>query len=421
MGEVTIIVGAQWGDEGKGKWVDILSPKMNWVARYQGGNNAGHTLYIDGVKTVLHQIPSGIFQKDKRCVLTAGVVVNPVQLIDEINKIKDRAPLTPDNLLLSARSHVITPWHIHLDTAREAASGGKIGTTKRGIGPTYESKASRSGIRLGHFVDAKARREWIDGMLTGDQGEFRAHYEHEQDQWKLFEEAAESVRSHVCDAEATLRQALKSGANILFEGAQGTLLDLDHGTYPYVTSSSTAAAGALTSVGFSPTFVKNIYGVSKAYATRVGGGPFPTELNDATGEYLRKEGAEFGATTGRPRRCGWLDAVALRYACQLNGFTAVILNKLDVLSAMETIRVAIAYEHPRLGRITHFPWDLQTLAECQPVYRDFPGWKTPIPKSGNFSKLPKAAREYVDHVQEMIETPITMVGTGVGREDGLFS
>lgn len=419
MNQVTIIVGAQWGDEGKGKWVDILSRRMDWVGRYQGGNNAGHTLYINGQKTVLHQIPSGIFTESLRCVLTAGVVINPEQLISEMEKIRGKAAISPGRLLVSARSHVITPWHVYLDGMREQASGGKIGTTKRGIGPTYESKAARTGLRVGHYIDATARGEWVKSM--SENADFKTHFSQNNAAWQSFFAAAEILSPFVCDAESHLRQALSAGKKILFEGAQGTLLDLDHGTYPYVTSSSTAAAGALASVGFSAKYVGEILGVSKAYATRVGGGPFPTELNDDVGEFLRSEGQEFGATTGRPRRCGWLDAVALRYAVATNGMTGVILNKLDVLSKLPTIRVAIAYEHPKQGRLTEFPWDPAVLADCRPIYEDFSGWQSEIPKSGAIADLPKAARVYVAAVEKMIDTAIPMVGTGVERCDGLYS
>lgn len=418
MGNVTIIVGAQWGDEGKGKWVDILAQDLDWVGRYQGGNNAGHTLYINGQKTVLHQIPSGIFTESLRCVLTAGVVVNPEQLIEEMTKIKDRAKISPDRLLVSARAHVITPWHIFQDGEREKASGGKIGTTKRGIGPTYETKAARTGLRIGHYIDPSACQEWVAAM--GENPIFKTHMRENSGLWASFFGAAEVLAPFVCDAESQIRKALAAKKRFLFEGAQGTLLDLDHGTYPYVTSSSTAAAGALASVGFSAKYVGRVLGVSKAYTTRVGGGPFPTELNEEVGAFLRKEGQEFGATTGRPRRCGWLDAVALRYASATNGMTGVILNKLDVLSKLPLLRVATAYQHPKLGRLTDFPWDPAVLAACEPVYQDFPGWEQDIPKSGAIADLPKAARAYVDAVEKLIDTPITMVGTGVGRGDGLF-
>lgn len=418
MGNVTILVGAQWGDEGKGKWIDILARDVDVVARYQGGNNAGHTLYVNGQKVVLHQIPSGIFQGDKVSVLSAGVVINPHQLVEEIKKVSPYTQLTPTRLWLSARAHVISPWHIYLDGKRETESSRPIGTTKRGIGPTYAEKANRSGIRLGDYIKSAKRKAWIEGLQ--EQPAFSSHYAAHKDDWDKFEAAAEVLAPFVVDAELKLRQEIKRGKKLLLEGAQGSLLDINHGTYPFVTSSETAAGGAFASVGFSPKAIHHIYGVAKAYVTRVGEGAFPTELKDEVGQHLATLGKEFGATTGRPRRCGWLDAVALRYAGETSGFDGIVLNKMDILTGLKEVKVCIAYDHPSLGRIEDFPWDHEVLAACRPVYKTFPGWSEAMPVSGRISDLPKAARSYVDGVEEILGIPISMVGTGVNREDALF-
>lgn len=419
MSVVTILVGAQWGDEGKGKWIDILADRADYVVRFQGGNNAGHTLYVNGEKVVLHQIPSGVFQKKMRSALAAGVVINPVQLVDEIKKIRKLADLTPEKLALSPRAHVISPWHIHLDSQQEAQAAKPIGTTKRGIGPTYAHKASRSGIRLGHYADAKLRKEWMETLAADDQ-EFASCLKKDAAAWQAFEDAADVIAPYITDVETELRAAMAAGKKMLMEGAQGALLDLNHGTYPFVTSSSTCAGGACSSVGFAPRYVGNVYGVAKAYLTRVGAGSMPTELNDAAGEHMSSVGQEFGATTGRRRRCGWLDAVALRYSMGVNGFESLILNKLDVLTGLKEIKIAVAYQHPKLGRITDFPWDDAILAECKPVYESFPGWDQDIPKSGAINDLPKAARDYVAAVAKAVGCKIEMVGTGVNRTDALY-
>lgn len=418
MTQVTILVGAQWGDEGKGKWIDILAADTDLVARYQGGNNAGHTLYVDGEKIVLHQIPSGIFH-NRFCALTAGVVVNPPELVKEMDKVASRVTFTPEMLWLSARASVITPWHIFIDGQREATASNPIGTTKKGIGPTYSDKINRTGLRIGEFIDAKRLDAWLDGMKAN--AEFAAHMQEHAEAWQDFKNAAARLKPFVCDAELRIRQALKDKKKALMEGAQGALLDINHGTYPYVTSSNTASGGAFAGIGFSPKQVRDIIGVAKAYVTRVGGGPMPSELNDEIGALIAKRGNEFGATTGRARRCGWLDGVALKYAVEMNGCTAVILNKIDILTGLNEIKMAVAYNHPTLGRITDFPWDTQVLAECTPEYISFPGWEEDMPTSGRIADLPKAALNYIRAVEEYIGCPITMVGTGVGRKDALFA
>lgn len=420
MSLVTVIVGAQWGDEGKGKWVDILAQSKHAIARYQGGNNAGHTLYIDGKKIVLHQIPSGIFHAEQICALLAGVVVNPAELVLEIEKIKTfGAHVNPSRLWLSARAHVITPWHIELDRRREQDSKNPIGTTKRGIGPTYSAKAARTGIRIGEYVDKDRRKHWISEMAAHDHA-FASHFAEHRETWERFESAATELAPFVCDAEHQIRQMLKEGRKVLLEGAQGALLDIDHGTYPYVTSSNTAAGGAVASLGFNPHLVDQIIGVAKAYATRVGEGPFPTELHDEVGQHIAHVGKEFGATTGRARRCGWLDIVALRYAVEASGCHALILNKMDILNDLDTIKYCVAYQHPKLGKLTTFPWDAKILADCTPVYESVPGWKSELPDHDAAHALPQAAKAYIKRVEELVGVPVSMVGTGVARQHAIF-
>ena len=418
MSQVTVVVGAQWGDEGKGKWVDVLAEKADIVARYQGGNNAGHTLWIRGTKYVLHQIPSGVFQKGLVSAMAAGVVIHPIGLVQEIEKMRGVVEINPQNLWISARAHVITPWHIHQDGSRESKTSTPIGTTKRGIGPTYSEKASRTGLRMGHYVKDEARKAWIRDMIEHEP-EFKAHVEANPAVWDEFHAAAATIAPFVCDAETNLRKSLKSGKRLLLEGAQGTLLDLDHGTYPFVTSSSTAAAGACASIGLSPKAITNVYGIAKAYVTRVGSGPFPTELHDAVGADIAKRGHEFGATTGRPRRCGWFDAVAFRYSAAVNGFDGVIVNKMDILSGIHELKICVKYRHPQLGDIEDFPWDAEILAKCEPVYVTLPGWTESLPKSGRVSNLPENARQYLAAIERYTGTRILWVGTGPGREEML--
>lgn len=419
MPNVNIAVGAQWGDEGKGKWIDIMSAHSDIVVRFQGGNNAGHTLYVEGQKVVLHQIPSGILHEETQAALGAGVVINPLQLQEEIESTQKLAPISPERLWLSARAHVITPWAIHRDGKSEEESDTPIGTTKRGIGPTYADKSARTGLRLGHFVDNERRNNWLSFAKKNISG-FADYYASDKAEWDRFEAAAEAIRPYVCDAEINLREAMREGKRVLVEGAQGTLLDIDHGTYPFVTSSSTIAGGALASVGFSGKQISNIYGIAKAYVTRVGEGPFPSELFDDDGAKLAEKGHEFGATTGRPRRCGWLDTVALKYSYLANGCTGLILNKMDILDHFETIKICTAYEHPKLGRIEQMPWDPFVLEECKPVFEEIAGWHEELPKKGHFKDMPQKAQDYVARVEELIEGRITMIGTGPNRGDALY-
>lgn len=416
---VTVLVGAQWGDEGKGKWIDVLAEKADLVVRFQGGNNAGHTLYIKGVKTVLHQLPSGIFHASQKSALTAGVVVNPSELVAEMEKVADRADLTPDRLWMSGRAHVITPWNIHLDEQREASTKSPIGTTRRGIGPTYAEKAARSGLRLGHYAQPSSLKAWIARMAEQNEA-FRIHLDDKREAWDKFAGAAAKLAPFVCDAEAKVRRMAQSGAKILLEGAQGTLLDIDHGTYPYVTSSSTGVGGAVAGIGLSPKLITDVIGIAKGYVTRVGEGPFPTELKDDVGQMIAKKGNEFGATTGRPRRVGWMDAVALRYVVDVNGLDGIVLNKLDILTGFNEVKIAVAYKHPELGILQELPWDTVELTRCEPIYETYPGWMDEIPSTGRIDDLPANAKAFVAAVERHGNTTVLMVGTGPHREDALY-
>ena len=418
MGNVTILVGAQWGDEGKGKWIDVMAQEADLVVRYQGGNNAGHTLYVDGEKIVLHQLPSGIFHDHQRSALAAGVVINPAELVSEIKKVSHRATVEPERLWLSSRAHVITPWHIELDSQQESSAVAPIGTTRRGIGPTYAEKAARTGLRLGTLITPGGLDGWCKVMEAGAPA-FEASLQRDSQAWNELKLAAEELAPFVNDTEKLIRQAARSGQTLLLEGAQGTLLDLDHGTYPFVTSSGTGAGGACQSIGLSPKLVGEIVGIAKAYVTRVGEGPFPTELNCSAGQKMAKQGNEFGATTGRPRRCGWLDTVALRYVVDVNGLDHIILNKLDILTGFEQLKIAVAYEHPDLGLIRDFPSEPQVLAQCQPVYETYSGWTEPVPTAGKFGDLPNNAQRFVEAVEEHGKVAVKMIGTGPGPKDAI--
>ena len=416
MSEVDILVGAQWGDEGKGKWVDILSEKKDMIARFQGGNNAGHTLYIDGKKVVLHQLPSGIFRANKKSALLSGVVINPIQLAEEIESVGTLTDTNPNNLWISDKAHLVTPFNIFQDEQNEQASSSPIGTTKRGIGPAYRDKIDRSGLRMHTYVDEKNREEWFSFQCSSSKA-FKAHYENNKEIWQKFSEAAHKIKPYVMPAEEKIRRLLKENKSLLLEGAQGTLLDISHGTYPYVTSSSTISSGALTSLGISPRKITNILGVAKAYVTRVGEGPLPTELHDEVGKQLAEKGHEFGATTNRPRRCGWFDAVAMKYACEVNGLDSILLNKIDILDGFSEIKIATAYKHKTYGNLKDFPSDYRVLAECEPVYETHPGWNNNIPTTGGFFDMPNEAQNYCKRIAELCETKISFIGTGPMRNN----
>ncbi len=420
-----VIVGAQWGDEGKGKVVDIYTEFADDVVRYQGGNNAGHTLVVNNEKIILHLIPSGILHPGKRCIIGNGVVLDPEVFIGEVNNLKTRGRLVDDrSLLLSESLHIIMPYHKRMDIAREAKSGDKkIGTTGRGIGPCYEDKIARRGIRLMDLLDverfALKLREYLEEknfMLENFLGERPFTFEEIFDQYTGY---AEILRKYAADTATVLHRDIKNGKRILFEGAQGTMLDIDYGTYPYVTSSSTCAGGACTGSGVSPRDIHEIIGISKAYVTRVGSGPFPTELENENGEKLRNAGREFGSTTGRPRRCGWFDAPVVKYAVRVNGLTGIALTKLDVLSGFEKIKICTGYEY-RGKIVEELPASLEIFTSCQPIYEEMPGWPSDISGAKKLSDLPEQARNYIKRLEELIDCPIVLVSLGARREDTLM-
>jgi len=420
-----VVVGAQWGDEGKGKVVDLLTEHAQVVVRFQGGNNAGHTLVVGGQKTVLHLIPSGILHPGKVCVIGNGVVVDPAVLVKEIDALKARGFLKDDShLIVSDNAHVIFPWHKLLDTFREKARGGSaIGTTGRGIGPAYEDKVARRGIRVRDLLQPERLRKRVEERLPEVLEELRELCRLANEPVPVLEASqlvseyaglGDRLRPHVADASLFLAGQVARGARILFEGAQGTLLDVDHGTYPYVTSSNCVAGNAAVGSGLGPTTIDKVMGISKAYTTRVGGGPFPTELTDALGDQLRKVGDEFGATTGRPRRCGWLDGVVLRYAVRVNGLSSLALTKMDVLSGIKSLQLCNAYELDG-QRITELPGDYEDLGRVKPVYETLPGWDEKLAGVRTFDELPENAKRYVRRVEEVSGVPVTCISVGADR------
>lgn len=416
-----VVVGAQWGDEGKGKVVDIYTEHADDIVRFQGGNNAGHTLVVGSETVVLHLIPSGVLHEGKRCIIGNGVVLDPQVFIKEITKLKESGRLQDDSsLLLSESLHIIMPYHKRIDIAREAQSGDKkIGTTGRGIGPCYEDKIGRRGIRLMDLINQEAFERKLADFLPEKNFLLTNLLEAETCTFDEivaeYRQYADVLRKYVADTSLILDKDLKAGKKILFEGAQGTLLDIDHGTYPYVTSSSTCSGGAATGSGVSPREIHEVIGISKAYITRVGSGPFPTELMDETGEQLRKIGGEFGATTGRPRRCGWFDAMIIRYAVRVNGMSGIALTKLDVLSEFDTIKVCTGYTVNGKA-LESLPAALETFEICQPVYEELPGWKTDITNAKSFEELPANAKAYVKRLEELAGCPIVMVSVGPRRD-----
>ncbi len=414
---IDVLLGLQWGDEGKGKIVDYLASQYDVIARFQGGPNAGHTLYVNGVKVVLHTIPSGVFHQHCLNLIGNGVVIDPVTLHREIEAIQPLQPDVLNRLFVSHRAHLIIPTHRALDAASEAAKGKeKIGSTLKGIGPAYMDKTGRNGLRVGDILSKNFRTKYE--ALKQKHLEILSHFE-SPISWEEFEapffDAVEKLRAlNIINAEYWLDEQLKSGKRILAEGAQGSMLDIDFGTYPFVTSSNTISAGVCNGLGVPPTAVGEVYGITKAYCTRVGGGPFPTELLDETGDALRKAGAEFGATTGRPRRCGWIDLVALRYAVMLSGVTRLIITKADVLDQFNPIRAAVSYRIE--GRETReLPYDLCDVA-IEPVYKDFAGWDQPVSTCTSYQELPQVFKDYCKFVEEYLETSIAFVSNGTGRD-----
>ena len=414
----TVVVGAQWGDEGKGKIIDVLSRTADVVVRYQGGNNAGHTIVVDDEKFALTLIPSGVLYPNVTPVIANGCVVDPGVLLDEMDTLAARG-VDPSRLRLSANAHLIMPYHRKLDAVMERYLGRQqIGTTKRGIGPAAMDKYARQGIRVQDLFDPKIFRAKLEAVLK-DRNRIltKVYNQLPMDAGPIAEEYlgyADRLHPHVADTSLLVWEAIRAGRNVLFEGAQGTLLDIDHGSYPFVTSSSPTAGGACAGAGIGPTMIDSVLGVAKAYISRVGGGPFPTELDNPVGEAMVDIGGEFGTVTGRRRRCGWLDGVVLRYAVRVNGITELALTKLDVLSHFETLRVATAYDSLDV-RYTEFPRQQRVLYNCHPVYQDLAGWGTDISGVERFEALPKEAQLYVEYVEEIAGVPVTMVSVGPGR------
>ncbi len=419
--KVDVLLGLQWGDEGKGKIVDVLTPNYSIIARFQGGPNAGHTLEFEGIKHVLHTIPSGIFRKDVLNVIGNGVVIDPVIFQKEIEKL---APFNMDikkNLLISKKAHLILPTHRLLDQASEAAKGiNKIGSTLKGIGPTYMDKTGRNGLRVGDILSPKFKEKY-DALVEKHVGILKHHEGFEYNLTELeapFFEGIELLRSFTCiDSEQFLNKELKAGKKILAEGAQGTMLDIDFGTYPFVTSSNTVTAGTCTGLGVAPTTIGSVIGIFKAYCTRVGSGPFPTELLDEDGEKIRKEGNEFGSTTGRPRRCGWIDLPALKYAIMINGVTELSMMKADVLSIFDTIKVCTHYKiNDEI--VDYLPFDIDGV-EITPIYKELAGWNCDLTGLNDYASSPQALKDYVTYLEKELEVPITVVSVGPDRKQTL--
>jgi adenylosuccinate synthase len=422
MNKNIIIIGAQWGDEGKGKYVDAMAKDIDAVVRFQGGNNAGHTIIVNGKKTVLHLIPSGILHPHTISLIGNGVVLSPSFLIEEINQLEKVGIKVREKLFISHETTLLLPFHIALDEAREKKAGDNkmIGTTKRGIGPAYEDKVARRALRAGDLLQAKVWREKL--IQLGEYHNFilKNYYQSAELDLKKIEEEissqAETLKPLIIDVGLYLDELRKKGKNILFEGAQGTFLDIDHGTYPFVTSSNTVSGAAAVGSGLGPLCFDYVLGIIKAYVTRVGKGPFPTELTDGIGKHIGTKGSEFGATTGRPRRCGWLDLVMLKKSVQLNSISGFGVSKLDVLDELKQIRLCVAYKYQ--GKITDsFPLSIEALAECEPVYEEFTGWQTKIGAVMKFSDLPKEAIKYLKRIEELTKTPIAFISNAAEREN----
>jgi adenylosuccinate synthase len=415
----TVIVGAQWGDEGKGKIVDLLAQQSDVVCRYQGGPNAGHTIVAGGETFKIRQTPSGVIS-GKTSVIGAGCVVDPQVLLDELDELAARG-IDPSVVVVSGNAHLIMPWHVAIDQASERRLGRlQIGTTRRGIGPAYADKASRLGIRVQDVLDPKILRQKIEVALAEKNVWLERVYEVEpfglEDVWARYAGYAERLAPYVGDVSLLVDLALREGKEVLFEGAQATLLDLDHGTYPFVTSSNPIASGAATGVGIGPTRIDRVLGVSKAYVTRVGEGPFPSEIEGPAQVQLRELGGEYGTVTGRERRCGWLDLVALRYAVRVNGMTSLALTKLDVLSAFDEVPVCVRYRLRDGTETEHFPAHQSDFHHAEPVWQVLPGWRQPLDEATSLAELPDAARDYVEFVSTSLELPIELVGVGASRE-----
>jgi len=424
MGKNVVVIGTQWGDEGKGKVVDLLTDKASAVVRFQGGHNAGHTLVIDGSQTILHLIPSGILRENVQCLIGNGVVLSPTALLEELDMLEAGGIPARERLCISESCPLILPYHIALDQARELARGKKaIGTTGRGIGPAYEDKVSRRGLRLGELLDPAHFTERLREVMEYHNHALKHYFRTDTvDYQQVLDEAlaqGEQIAPLVDDIPGVLHRLRREGRNIMFEGAQGALLDIDHGTYPYVTSSTTTAGGAASGSGVGPRHLDYVLGIVKAYTTRVGAGPFPTELFDDNGHHLGEKGHEFGATTGRQRRCGWLDIVSLKRSLDINSVTGICITKLDVLDGLETIRIGVAY---RLNgeRIETPPVGADLIEQCEPEFIELPGWKESTVGAKNVEDLPRAAQDYLAKIEELCETPIDIISTGPDRAETII-
>ncbi len=419
----TVLVGLQWGDEGKGKVIDILSRDAKYIVRYQGGNNAGHTVVVNRVPYVFHLLPSGILHRNKICVIGNGVVIDPEVLLDEINSVQEKNISVGNRLKISEQAHVIFPYHRILDGLRETKRSNKIGTTGKGIGPCYSDKVSRCGIRMGDLLNPGLLRRKLKDNLKEKNEIFKTVFHHPgfhfRDLYQTYLNYGSQLKKYICDTLELLDVAVKEKKAVLFEGAQGTFLDIDFGTYPFVTSSNTVAAGACIGSGISPTKINKVIGVTKAYTTRVGEGPFITEFSKALNDEIRSKGKEFGATTGRPRRCGWFDAVMVRRAVLINGAGSLAMMKLDVLDHLDKIKVCVAYKYK--GRIfKQFPNDLEAMQKAKPIYKQFSGWKLTTAKIRSYSRLPRQARDYIEGIEDLCKAPVKIVSVGSSREETLF-
>ena len=417
-----VIVGTQWGDEGKGKIIDVLSPKADYIVRYQGGNNAGHTVVVNDDKFILHLLPSGIINSKGKCVIGAGVVVDIDVLLEEIAVLEKRG-MKLDNLFIDERAHIIMPYHIEIDKAKEEAMGeNKIGTTQRGIGPCYIDKIARNGIRIGDLLEPERFRDKLTWNVL-EKNDMLVRYGKPtfdlEELYNKFMEIADKIKFRIIDGVVEINEAIEEKKLVLFEGAQALMLDIDYGTYPYVTSSSPTAGGVTTGVGVSPRKIERILGVMKAYVTRVGEGPFPTEQDNEIGEKLRAIGHEYGATTGRPRRCGWLDLVIGRYAVLINGLTDIVLTKIDVLTGFEKIKVAVGYEID--GKVhTSYPGNLRKSKPLKIVYEELDGWMEDITQIKNYEELPENCKKYIEYIENKLNCNVSMVSVGPERSQNIY-
>lgn len=417
-----VVVGTQWGDEGKGKIVDVLAEKADYIVRFQGGDNAGHTVVVNGNKHVLHLLPSGVLHEDSLCIIGPGVVCNPFVLIQEMNQLKESG-LSTDHIVISDRAQILMPYHRYQDELEEAAAVNKIGTTKRGIGPCYEDKYARRGIRYHEFLNRDHFNARLKEVLEKKNRMFTAVYGGEpmdyDEMVRQFDEIRDIIAPMVKETVHLVNKAIDEDKIVLFEGAQAAMLDINYGTYPYVTSSSPTAAGVTTGAGVGPNRIGRIIGVVKAYSTRVGEGPFVTELEDETGKHLREAGHEYGATTGRPRRCGWLDLLVVKHAGMINGLTDIVLTKIDVLSGLDEIKVCTGYEID--GEVLDYvPSDQMDVARAVPVYTVLPGWKEDISECRTYEELPENAKKYVEFIEEVTGVPVAMISVGPDRENNIY-